>query len=52
MAFWIALHLVRLALQLQLGVTDRLADHLLDRTSDLLPRSDDPVFSITTQILR
>ena len=39
----LALYLVGLALRLKLGVTDRLADHLLDCTLDLLRRSDDPV---------
>jgi hypothetical protein len=39
----LALYLVSLALRLQLGVTDCLADRLLDCTFDLLPRSDDPV---------
>jgi hypothetical protein len=39
----LALYLVSLALRLQLGVTDHLADHLLDCTFDLLRRSDDPV---------
>ena len=38
-----AFYPVRLALRLQLGVTDGLADHLLDCTFDLLARSDDPV---------
>ena len=39
----LALYLVGLALRLQLGVTDRLADRLLDGAFDLLRRSDDPV---------
>src|ERR1019366_4668314 len=39
----LALYLVGLALRLQLGVTDRLADHLLHCAFDLLRRSDDPV---------
>ena len=41
----LALYLVSLAFRLQLGVTDRLADGLLDCTFDLLRRSDDPVLS-------
>src|SRR5476651_2039121 len=39
----LALYLVGLALRLQLGVTDRFADRLLDCTFDLLRRSDDPI---------
>ncbi len=38
-----AFYLVSVALRLQLGITDCLADHLLDCTFDLLARSDDPV---------
>src|SRR6185295_13062352 len=34
---------VGLAVRLQLGVTDRLADHLLDGAFDLLRRSDEAV---------
>ena len=40
----LALYLVGLALRLQLGVTDRPADNLLDCAFDLLRRSDNPVF--------
>ena len=35
----LALYFVDLAVRFQLGVTDRLADHLLDYTFDFLPRS-------------
>ena len=38
----LALYLVGLALRLQLGVTDGLADHLLDCAFDLLRRSPCP----------
>ena len=38
----LALYLVDLAVRLQLDVTDRLANHLLDCTRDFLRRSDDP----------
>ena len=41
----LALYLVGLALRLQLGVTDGLADHLLDCTFELLRRSDNPALS-------
>src|ERR1017187_929981 len=40
----LALYLVGLALRLQLDVTDRPADNLLDCAFDLLRRSDNPVF--------
>ena len=40
---YLALNLVGIALQLQLRVTDRLADRLLDGAFDLLRRSDSPV---------
>src|SRR5664279_2461743 len=39
----LALYFVGLALRLQLGVTDRLADRLLHCAFDLLRRSNDPV---------
>jgi hypothetical protein len=38
-----ALYSVSLALRFQLGVTDGLANHLLDRAFNLLARSDDPI---------
>jgi hypothetical protein len=38
-----ALNRVSLALGLQLGITDGLANYLLDCALDLLPRSDDPI---------
>ena len=39
----LARYLVGLALRLQLGVTDRLADRLLDCAFDLFRRSGDPI---------
>src|SRR5665648_281868 len=39
----LALYFVGLALRLQLGVTDRLADRLLHCAFDLLRRSNEPV---------
>jgi hypothetical protein len=39
----LSLSLIRLAVNLQLGVTDDLADGFFDRALDLLARSDDPV---------
>jgi len=39
----LTLNFVSVAFRLQLGVADRLADHLLDCALDLLRRSDDPV---------
>ena len=39
----LALNRVSLALGLQLGIADDLANHLLDCALDLLPRSDNPI---------
>ena len=44
----LAFYLVGLALRLQLGVTDRLADRLLDCAFDLLRRSGDRSLSMTS----